>query len=265
MRVVVTNDDGIDAPGLHALARAAHTRGHEVIVVAPAQDYSGFGAALGPLHVTGEVIFERRHVAALEGLEAVAIDGPPALCALTACLGGFGAPPDVVLSGINAGANLGRAVLHSGTVGAALTAAQLGIPAAAVSLDLGEDWHWDTAADLGADLIELALDAGTGGVYSLNSPNVAAHHLAGVRAAGLAAHGTVQAVMAESAAGTMQLTLPPHIVHEGSDEALLRDGYATLTFVRAVQTCEPGSASLASSAALLEGAAAGASMSVRAG
>ena len=78
MRILLTNDDGIDAPGLHALARALHTCGHEIKIVAPATDHSGFGAALGPLHVTGQVSFEDRKIETLLGVEAYAVDGSPA-------------------------------------------------------------------------------------------------------------------------------------------------------------------------------------------
>ena len=72
----------------------------------------------------------------LAGVPAYALDGAPGLCVLAARLGGFGDPPDVVMSGINPGCNTGRAVLHSGTVGAALTAANFGVRGLAVSIDV---------------------------------------------------------------------------------------------------------------------------------
>ena len=109
----MTNDDGIDAPGIHAVANALAGAGYEVVVIAPAHDCSGFGAALGPLHVTGKIDFERE---SLDGIDAFRVDGPPALCVFAACLGGFGDRPELVVSGINAGANTGRAILHSGTL-----------------------------------------------------------------------------------------------------------------------------------------------------
>jgi 5'-nucleotidase len=136
MKVLVTNDDGIDAPGLHALARALVADGRDVVVVAPARDMSGSGAAIGQVHLDQSIDARRVELPDLDGVPAYALDGAPGLCVLAARLGGFGEPPDVVMSGINPGCNTGRAVLHSGTVGAALTAANFGVRGLAVSIDI---------------------------------------------------------------------------------------------------------------------------------
>jgi 5'-nucleotidase len=136
MKVLVTNDDGIDAPGLHALAQALVADGRDVVVVAPARDMSGSGAAIGQVHLDQSIDARRVELPGLGGVPAYAVDGAPGLCVLAARLGGFGDPPDVVMSGINPGCNTGRAVLHSGTVGAALTAANFGVRGLAVSIDV---------------------------------------------------------------------------------------------------------------------------------
>ena len=136
MKVLVTNDDGVGSPGLHALARALVDAGHDVVVVAPDRDYSGSGAAIGHLHADDHIDVAPVELPGLSGVPAYAVDGPPGLCVLTARLGGFGDPPDVVVSGINPGCNTGRAVLHSGTVGAALTGANFGVRGLAVSIDV---------------------------------------------------------------------------------------------------------------------------------
>jgi 5'-nucleotidase len=136
MRVLVTNDDGVGSPGLHALARALVDDGHDVIVVAPDREMSGSAAAIGQVHVDEGIDAERVDLPRLDGVPAYAVAGPPGLCVLTARLGGFGDPPDLVVSGINPGCNTGRAVLHSGTVGAALTAANFGCRGLAVSIDV---------------------------------------------------------------------------------------------------------------------------------
>jgi 5'-nucleotidase len=136
MKVLVTNDDGIDAPGLHALAQALFADGRDVVVVAPARDMSGSGAAIGQVHLDQSIDARRVELPGLRGVPAYALDGAPGLCVLAARLGGFGDPPDVVMSGINPGCNTGRAVLHSGTVGAALTAANFGVRGLAVSIDV---------------------------------------------------------------------------------------------------------------------------------
>jgi 5'-nucleotidase len=136
MKVLVTNDDGIDAPGLHVLAQALVADGRDVVVVAPARDMSGSGAAIGQVHLDQSIDARRVELPGLGGVPAYALDGAPGLCVLAARLGGFGDPPDVVMSGINPGCNTGRAVLHSGTVGAALTAANFGVRGLAVSIDV---------------------------------------------------------------------------------------------------------------------------------
>jgi 5'-nucleotidase len=136
MRVLVTNDDGVASPGLHALARALVDDGFDVIVVAPDREMSGSAAAIGQVHVNEGIDAERVDLPRLDGVPAYAVAGPPGLCVVTARLGGFGDPPDLVVSGINPGCNTGRAVLHSGTVGAALTAANFGCRGLAVSIDV---------------------------------------------------------------------------------------------------------------------------------
>lgn len=136
MKILVTNDDGIESAGLHALVRALVDAGRDVLVVAPDRDMSGSGAAIGQIHVDQHIDAERVDLPGLPGVPAYAVDGPPGLCVLAARLGGFGDPPEVVVSGINPGCNTGRAVLHSGTVGAALTAANFGGRGLAVSIDV---------------------------------------------------------------------------------------------------------------------------------
>ena len=112
--------------------------GHEVVVVAPSTEASGAGAGVGPLHVMGGGIqVEAVAPPGLEGITALAVDGLPALIVITACLGAFGPPPDLVATGINPGRNVGRAVLHSGTVGAALTSVHFGLKGLATSIQAG--------------------------------------------------------------------------------------------------------------------------------
>lgn len=233
MRILLTNDDGIDAPGLHALARTMKTCGHEVVIAAPARDYSGFGAALGPLHVTGQVLFENREIEDLLHVEAYAVDGPPGLCAFAGVLGGFGGGFDVLVSGINEGQNQGRAVIFSGTVGAALAAVQFGVPAMAVSLQHRPDdfWHWDTAAVCAASLVDSVYDIGPVAVLNVNVPNVRPYDLRGMKVAPLALGGRVQTAMVEKEPGTLELNFDRFEPVAGTDVALLRDGYVTLSLI----------------------------------
>lgn len=192
VRILVTNDDGVDAVGLHVLARRLVELG-DVVVGAPDREYSGAGAALGTLHLIRP---EVRRVD-LDGVpEAWSVTGPPALCAMFARLGVFGDPFDLVVSGINPGANCGRAVYHSGTVGAALTARNGGVSGIAVSQAVedfgveGQGWddmldhqHWDTAAEIGARVARAVLDDLPQDpiLLNVNVPNRALHELAGWR------------------------------------------------------------------------------------
>jgi 5'-nucleotidase len=159
MRILVTNDDGIDSIGLHVLARALVPLG-DVVIVAPNTEYSGYGAAYGSLHLSKPEV----HRVEVEGVpEAWSVTGPPAMCVLLSRLGAFGEPFDLVVAGINPGANVGRSVYHSGTFGAALTSRSGGISGIAVSQAVkefgieGQAWdemlggqQWESAGAIGA-------------------------------------------------------------------------------------------------------------------
>lgn len=194
MRILVTNDDGIDSVGLHVLARAMRRHG-EVVVIAPDSEYSGASAAFGALYrIQPEV-----HRTTLDGIdEAWAVGGPPALCVMFARLGAFGPPFDLVVAGINPGANVGRSVYHSGTVGAALTARNGGVSGVAVSQAVtgfgveGQGWddmlrnqQWDTAAAV-ADAVVGGLVAEPPPepvVVNVNVPNLPLDEVRGWRRA----------------------------------------------------------------------------------
>jgi len=238
MRVLVTNDDGVLAPGIAALALAVASEGHDVVVAAPSGECSGAGAALGPLHLTGKIAFSSETLAGLEQVPVRAVDGPPALAVLSACLGGFGPPPDAVVSGINAGANTGRAVLHSGTVGAALTAANFGRPAMAVSLALGAPPQWETAATAAAAVLPWLNRLTPPAVLNVNVPNLPRNEVIGVRAAPLADAGTVQtAVIEESDSETLELTLPsPRPASLDTDTYALAEGFIVLTVLSGLRS-----------------------------
>ena len=170
MRILVTNDDGVASEGLHVLARAMRPHG-EVCVVAPDSEYSGAGAAIGPIHLTQP----RVQPVDISGIDtAWSVAGPPALCVMFARLGAFG-DVDLVVSGINPGANVGRSVYHSGTVGAALTARHANIPSLAVSQHVtdfdveGQSWEeaivgqkWHVAAQVASTVVESMFDDNIG-------------------------------------------------------------------------------------------------------
>jgi 5'-nucleotidase len=228
VRILVTNDDGIDSEGLHVLARAMTAHG-VVTVVAPDDEYSGASAALGALHrIQPEV-----HRIQLEGVpDAWSVSGPPALCVMFARLGAFGPPFDMVVAGINPGVNVGRSVYHSGTVGAALTARAGGMTGVAVSQAVqgfgveGQGWDdmlagqiWDGAAAV-ASAVVGALEAGPTGipvVANLNVPNLTVSDMAGWR------HTTVGRIPPRVIADA---SLEPKVGHPGSFRVAMKWGDA---------------------------------------
>jgi 5'-nucleotidase len=284
---LVTNDDGVGAPGLAALTRAlvvwadgpgrsVATAGAdaaaapEIVVVAPSSNYSGAGAAVGSVTETTTIPYQRAVVEGAETVEAYGLDASPALSVIAGALGAIGPKPDLVVSGINHGVNVGRSILHSGTVGAALTASQLGISALAVSLRVGgEPDPWDTAARLAVALVPILVAAPERTVLNLNVPALPLDEVRGLRWARVGGAGLIKAASgagsweapnreeiegpaaAEAARSVMEgepdekgeivLTVgspfPHRIEHANSDEAtedatLVAQGYAALTALR---------------------------------
>ena len=196
-RILVTNDDGIASTGLHVLARTMLRHG-EVVVVAPEVEHSGAGAGVGPLHL----IKPQARKTVIDGIdEAWCLNGTPALCTLFARFGVFG-PIDLVVSGINPGANVGSAIYHSGTVGAALTARTGSLSGVAVSQEVAGfgiegqaasemilDQHWQSAADVASAVVGelVAVPPAEPTVVNINVPNLALDEISGWRHAEIAA------------------------------------------------------------------------------
>jgi len=181
MFILLTNDDGIRAPGLVALYREL-AKAHEVVVVAPetVQSATGHGVTTSAPLLTSRVKVE-------DAFEGTAVDGRPADCvklAINQLCGGR--RPDLVVSGMNSGTNVGINVIYSGTVAAAIEAGFLGLPAIAVSLYLKSDVETDypRAAAYAVRAIDLILKAGLkqGQIATMNIPALHAHQEpAGVR------------------------------------------------------------------------------------
>jgi len=233
MRILVTNDDGVDSPGIHALAAALVRDGHDVIVVAPTDDRSGAGASIGRLHGSGPPPVEQRVWEELPDLAVHAIDAPPATGIFAACLGAFGDLPDLIASGINPGANTGHLVLHSGTVGATLTGAGYGIPGVAVSIEWSQDheYHWETAARIAAAAVDWASKPnGDPRVLNINVPNCPFNELLGIREAELAPSGEVWVASADVSGGDLKIEITGRAdAAPGTDVAMIRDGYVSVT------------------------------------
>jgi 5'-nucleotidase len=240
VRILCTNDDGVESEGLHVLAAAVAAAGYDVVVVAPSSDRSGAGAAIGVMHADNHLDIEKVELPGCEAIPAYALDGPPGMCVVAARLGAFGDPIDVVVSGINPGVNTGRAILHSGTVGAALTAQNFGGCGLAVSIDPGPPWYWDTAARLAVETLPQLLDAPPRTVLNLNVPPRPYEDVLGVRWARLAAFGAVRAAIAEND-GKYQFELRATGAKAApdSDTGLVEQGYAALTTIVGIAEAWP--------------------------
>lgn len=231
MRILVTNDDGIDAPGIQELARQIERAGHEVVVVAPDHNASGTGASLGAMGPGDPVRVSSQRIDGLEG-EAHALSGPPALCVMAGNLEAFGPRPDAVVSGINAGLNTGRSALHSGTVGGALAGQNFGFRSMSVSLDRdGDQWHWDAAADIAVTLLPHVLNGPSRLALNLNVPGAARDEIRGIRWSRLATFGSVRAALAKAENDWLHFELQRtgYVPEEGTDLAAVRAGYAAIT------------------------------------
>jgi 5'-nucleotidase len=148
MHILITNDDGYLAPGIRILAEAL-TSVAKISVVAPDRNKSGASNSLTlmrPLH------------AEMTPLGYYSVDGTPTDCVHLAISGLLDSKPDMVVSGINAGANLGDDVLYSGTVAAATEGRFLGLPAIAVSLVGRPAQHYETAAEVVRQIIQNLID-----------------------------------------------------------------------------------------------------------
>ncbi|MFW2512415.1 5'/3'-nucleotidase SurE [Demequina sp. SO4-13] len=237
MHVLVTNDDGIDSYGLTVLAHAALAAGHEVSVVAPHRQYSGASASLTATEADGHLVFvDARPPGLDESVRATGVKAAPGLIGFVASSGAFGFVPDLVMSGVNLGANTGRAVLHSGTVGAALAAASHGVKGMAVSIASAEPQHWDTARAVVDHALAWTSEHDVGDrVLNVNVPDTPIERLRGIRSAELATFGAVQARVKEEGVGYVQLTYSgvEATIEPNSDHHLLTRGWATWTLVRA--------------------------------
>ncbi|MEZ5383336.1 MAG: 5'/3'-nucleotidase SurE [Microthrixaceae bacterium] len=238
MRIQVTNDDGIASEGLQELVRHLAATDHEVVVIAPDSDWSGAGTSLANSSSDyvnlGEIRSERVTIDGAEDVEAYAVGGAPAYTVVVARLGAFGPPPDLVVSGINAGANTGRAVLHSGTVGATLAGQNFGVSGLAVSAaetEADHPWYWSTAAALATELLDLLIEAPKRTVLNLNAPACDLDDCNGVRWARLAPFGTMRAAISTDEHNRQQFELRPsgEVPPDDTDVALLLQGYATIT------------------------------------
>lgn len=232
-RILVTNDDGLDAPGLHHLVRAL-APDHDVVVAAPSSDLSGSGTGIGRYDAANPATFVRRD---LDGVEAYGLAGPPGLAVMAAALGAFGRRPTLVVSGINPGINTGHSIVHSGTVGAVLTARTFGSSGVAVSLAPSQSWRWETAAAVARAAVEWILHRERRTTLNVNVPALPLEQIKGARWARIDEFGYFRVATADASQRTLQLEVSDRSSGSDprSDTALCREGYVALTLLSAIE------------------------------
>ncbi len=232
MRILLTNDDGIHAPGLRAFYDALISAGHDVQVVAPALEQSGVGLSVTYLHplMVDEEFRDGKHF-------GWAVHGSPADCVKLGMLEYCQEPPELVLSGINSGSNVGINVLYSGTVAGAIEGAFYGVTSIAVSQATRTPPDYDRTAAIAVDLITQLLAAGpkTGSLWNLNFPETEPGPPKGVKVVsmGVKRHADVMEKR-EDPRGRPYFwsgldPIKNHAMDPGTDLKEITEGYITLT------------------------------------
>jgi 5'-nucleotidase len=232
-RILITNDDGITSPGLHALYLAMAELG-EVTIVAPDAEQSAVGHAittLTPLRI--------KEVALPDGIVGRAVNGTPADAVRVAILAICTEPPDLVVSGINLGPNVANNIIYSGTVSAATEARILGVPSIAVSLATFKDPIWATPATFAGRIASEVIARGLPDkiLLNVNVPNLPLEEIKGVRVTRQGNSGYQERYEVRSdpravpyywTAGTYRMS----DVDEETDALAVEEGYVSVTPVR---------------------------------
>ncbi len=231
MHILLTNDDGVFAPGLRAL-RKELSRFGKVTVVAPALEQSGVGHSISILDPLVVKTVDEEDGSTL----GFSIEGSPADCVKLAVLELMDRPPDLIVSGINSGANAGINVLYSGTVAAAIEGAFFKITSVAVSLELAEHFDYPHAAKHAGQIIEriLANKPAAGSLFNVNLPAHSRGEPKGVRVVPMAVgrHGETFERRKDPRGRTYYwLTYAPpyHLEGPATDVSSLAEGYISVT------------------------------------
>lgn len=232
MKILLSNDDGIEAVGINELARALFKKGHELLIAAPEENMSCVSHGLTlrrPLHARRVVLNS------LPAVRAYAVDGTPSDCVRLA-VGNLDFEPDVIVSGINDAPNLGSDAVYSGTISAAIEGLMVDMPAIAVAKDTFTTEHMDDAAAYFADVLPDLMrffEAGLG-MLSVNIPSTDRGEYKGVRAARLALQRyELRFDEREEDGRTAYYVRPGKLTEcaedDDTDEKAMRDGYVVIT------------------------------------
>jgi len=234
MRILLTNDDGVNARGLALLEKVARTLSDDIWIVAPTEEQSGAGHSL----TLSQPVRLRRH-----GERHFSVTGTPTDAVMLALAHVMkDSPPDIILSGINRGANLAEDVTYSGTVSAAMEGALAGVPSIALSQAYSREGMGDTvpfaAAEVWAErvlsrLVEFEMTSGT--LINVNFPALPADQVQGVRVCrqGLRDYGRLRIVQRTDPRGYdyYWFGLGPMVQTPGhlTDLEAIADGYVSVT------------------------------------
>jgi len=235
LRILMLNDDGIMAPGIRCLAEELRKNGHHVIMVAPDRERS---AASHSLSLRADIPVKKL------GLDEYAVGGTPVDCAVIALQKLVTEPVDVVISGINAGQNMGEDVLYSGTVAAAAEASLLGNRTIAVSINAYHDQIYATAAIWMCKMLEMGIVglAQPHQVLNINFPNVEVDAIKGIRLSrtGHRKYYNFIKIIHEMDDGfTYRIggDLPVWDIEHGTDAEAVSEGYISITPLGFNLTC----------------------------
>ena len=230
MRILVSNDDGVHAEGIRVLSEALRACG-EVVVVAPDRNRSGASHSLTlevPLRVT------RLDASSFHGIKGYAVKGTPTDCVHLAVNELLRPEPDMVVAGINHGANLGDDVIYSGTVAAATEGRHLGFPSIAVSL-VGKT-HFASAAHYAAQLVRglMVHPLPADQILNVNVPDLPLEQIKGIRVTRLGnRHRAESVIRTEDPRGQPVYWIGPpgnqQDAGEGTDFAAIEQGYVSIT------------------------------------
>lgn len=242
MRILVTNDDGIHAPGLTILEKIAAQFSDDVWVVAPAEEQSGAGHSLTLTHP----VRLRKH-----GDKRFSVSGTPTDAVTMGLKKVLDSPPDVVLSGVNRGANLGDDITYSGTVSAAMEGALAGIRSIALSQvyskeGMGDDVPFGAALEWGPKVLEplFALPRRERGLINVNFPAIPAADVKGIRAVRQGFHDYARGSVVEGRdpRGFRYFWFGLHGIEHtpghATDLEAIEDGYIAVTPLQLDLTCE---------------------------
>jgi 5'-nucleotidase len=245
MRVLITNDDGIDSPGIHALVDALGDE-HAIVVVAPSGNRSGISHAIT---ADEAITLERRHGTPVP---YYACSGTPADCVFLGSTE-LSLRPELVISGINHGPNLGDDVNYSGTVAGAVEASLLGVPALAVSLasdhkDPSGRRYWDSAANIVRRCIAQHFEALCDPAYywNVNVPNLPLESIAGIAVTRLGRKRICGRIVGQEHGGSIRYYRAWESPFEtdretlGTDIGAVHAGYTSLTPLLLDRTAESG-------------------------